>query len=178
MKIRSHQWQVVGLALLVFIVDRVTKGLVAQRMFVGQSIVLIPRVLDFTYILNSGAAFGVLAHRDLLFIVVALVLLVGVLWVTFSRPQMETRLVWGLGLLAGGAAGNLWDRMVAGQVIDFIHFRYWPVFNLADASIVIGMGLVLVDFWRRESLEAKKADDGEEPSDDDSRAGGSGSHPA
>jgi signal peptidase II len=55
--------------------------------------------------------------------------------------------------LAGGAAGNLWDRLVAGQVIDFIHFRYSPVFNFADASIVVGMGLVLFDYWRRDRAE-------------------------
>jgi len=173
MKIRPHQWQVVSLALAVFILDRVTKGLVAQRMIIDQSIVLIPRVLDLTYILNSGAAFGVLAHRDLLFIIVAFVLLLGVLWVTFSRPMMESRLIWGLGLLAGGAVGNLWDRMVAGQVIDFIHFHYWPVFNFADAAIVVGMGLVLVDFWRRESVEAEKQHEGIESNrdTDDSRSG-------
>jgi len=173
MKIRPHQFQVVGLALAVFILDRVTKGLVAERMAIDQSIVLIPHVLDLTYILNSGAAFGVLAHRDMLFIVVAFILLLGVLWVTFVRAAMERRMIWGLGLLAGGAMGNLWDRMVAGQVIDFIHFRYWPVFNFADASIVIGMGLVLVDFWRRESVEAKAHDEGSDGEGDanDSRSG-------
>jgi signal peptidase II len=170
-RIRPHHIQVLSLAAAIFLLDRVTKGLVATHMAIGQSIVLIPRVLDLTYILNSGAAFGVLAHRDLLFILVALLLLVGVLWVTFSRNELDRRLLWGLGLLAGGASGNLWDRMVAGQVIDFIHFRYWPVFNFADAAIVIGMGLVLVDFWRRENGEAVRDAGGDQPNTDDSRSG-------
>ena len=161
-----HPWQVIGLASAVFALDRVSKGLVAQGMFVGQSIRLIPHVLELTYILNSGAAFGVLQHRDLLFIVVAFLLLFGVLWVAFTRPSLDRRLIWGMGLLAGGAAGNLWDRLVAGHVIDFIHFRYFPVFNFADASIVVGMGLVLWDYWRREGAEA---DDESEPRATDSR---------
>ena len=173
MKIRPHQFQVVGLALAVFILDRVTKGLVAERMAIGQSIILIPRVLDLTYILNNGAAFGVLAHRAMLFIIVAVILLLGVLWVTFNRASMDRRMIWGLGLLAGGAVGNLWDRMVAGQVIDFIHFRYGPVVNFADASILIGMGLVLMDFWRRESLEVRDRHEGSDR-DRDTDDSGSG----
>lgn len=163
---RRHRWQVVVLALAVLALDRITKGLVAQRMEIGQSIVVIPHVLDLTYILNSGAAFGVLAHRDLLFIGVAFILLIGVLWITFTRPAIDRRLIWGLGLLAGGAAGNLWDRVVAGQVIDFIHFRYSPVFNFADASIVVGMGLVLLDYWRQDSLEASDGGPEDAPSSD------------
>ena len=156
-----------------FILDRVTKGLVAERMAIGQSIILIPRALDLTYVLNNGAAFGVLAHRTMLFIIVAFVLLYGVLWATFSRTSMERRMIWGLGLLAGGAVGNLWDRMVAGQVIDFIHFRYGPVVNFADASILIGMGLVLMDFWRRESVKARDRHQGSDRDrdTDDSRSG-------
>lgn len=173
MKVRPHQIDVVGLAVAVFILDRVTKGLVAERIAIGQSIILIPRVLDLTYILNNGAAFGVLAHRDMLFIIVACILLLGVFWVTFSRASMERRMIWGLGLLAGGALGNLWDRMVAGQVIDFIHFRYGPVVNFADASIVIGMSLVLMDFWRHESGEARDPHEGSgrDRDTDDSRSG-------
>ncbi len=152
---RPHAWRVVGLASAVFVLDRLSKGMVAHGMFVGQSIPLIPHLLELTYILNSGAANGVLPHRDLLFIAVAFVLLFGLVWVAFTRGSLDRRLIWGMGLLAGGAAGNLWDRLVAGQVTDFIHFRYFPlVFNFADASIVIGMGLVLWDFWRRPGVEA------------------------
>lgn len=165
---------VLAIAVAVFLIDRIAKGIVASNMQVGESISLIPHVLDITYVLNNGAAFGVLQHREPLFIVVALLLLVGVLWVTFTRDTLPSRLTWGLGLLAGGAAGNLWDRVVAGQVIDFVHFHYWPVFNFADASIVIGMGLVLYDYWRHDAAQpdAGSGEEGEGPAeqrDDDSQ---------
>lgn len=146
----SPRRAVLTIALSVFVLDRIAKGIVATKMQVGESISLIPHVLDITYVLNNGAAFGVLQHRQPLFIAVALLLLVGVVWVTVRRADIPSRLAWGLGLLAGGAAGNLWDRVVAGQVIDFVHFNYWPVFNFADASIVIGMGLVLYDYWKHD----------------------------
>lgn len=138
------------IALAVFLADRALKILVAQTMFVGESIPVLPPFLHITYILNSGAAFGVLRHGTPIFIAVASILLIGVLTVTIRRPTLSGGCVWGLGLLAGGASGNLWDRVVSGRVIDYIHFRFFAIFNLADSAIVIGMGLLMIEAWRRD----------------------------
>lgn len=146
------KWRLLLVAIAVgtFAADLGIQSWVASHMVPGESLNVVGSVLAITYVLNSGAAFGILSHRDAIFIVVALVLLAGVAWVTITRPTLRTILVWGLGLLAGGAAGNLWDRMVAGQVVDYINFHIWPVFNLADSAIVVGMALIFYDYWRKE----------------------------
>lgn len=145
--------QVLVIAACTVVADRAIGQWVATHMVPGQSVAVVRHLVAITYVLNSGAAFGILAHGDTLFIVVAIALLVGVAWVVIRRPQMHAGLRWGLGLLAGGAAGNLWDRVVAGQVIDYVNFHVWPVFNLADAAIVVGMALVFVEYWRREDRD-------------------------
>lgn len=145
------------IAVCTFGLDRGLKWLIASHMTPGQSVPLIGHVVSITYVLNSGAAFGLLSHRDTLFIVVAGALLVGVVWLTATRKTLPGAVVWGLGLLAGGAAGNLWDRMVSGRVVDYVNFHFWPVFNAADSAIVIGMAFILVEYWNRGSDDAKQS---------------------
>ncbi|MHB1611738.1 MAG: signal peptidase II [Sulfobacillus sp.] len=145
----QRRW-IFWIALATVAADRVLKIWVAATMVPGQSITVIPGVLWITYVLNSGAAFSLLRHSTGLFIAVAVVLLAGVAYVAWKHVQLPRRTIWGLGLLAGGSAGNLWDRVVTGRVIDYLHFRFWAVFNLADASIVIGMGLLVWEYWNRQ----------------------------
>jgi len=92
---------------------------------------------------NDGAAFGILADRGLLFILVGLVLSGAVLVFARLLPNRRPLLQVSLGLQVGGALGNLADRLRVGHVIDFIQIRYWPVFNLADSAIVCGVGLLV-----------------------------------
>jgi signal peptidase II len=115
-----------------------------------QSIPLVPPVLSLTYVLNNGAAFSLLRGGTPLFILVALALLVGIVVYTARHPRMPWLMVIALGLLAGGSAGNLWDRVIWGRVIDYIHIIDWPVFNLADSAIVVGMGLLVYYYWRQD----------------------------
>ncbi len=119
-------------------------------MTLGQSIPVVPPVLWITYITNSGAAFSLLPHGTILFIVIGLMILVGLCWYLWRAPDVSGAFVVGAGLLGGGTAGNLWERMVSGQVIDYIHFRYWAIFNVADAAIVVGIILIVIDFWRKD----------------------------
>jgi signal peptidase II len=126
---------------MVVVSDQVTK------LWVGMSVPAYPAStaslfggwFSLTYTTNSGAAFGVLADQGLLFLLVAVVL-VGILY-TYMRllPGRRPPLQLSLGLQLGGAAGNLLDRVRAGHVVDFIHIRYWPVFNCADAAIFAGV---------------------------------------
>ena len=152
------RWNILYLAFMIVVLDRVLKIWVARSMGLGQSIPVIPHLLWITYILNSGAAFSLLRHSTWLFVVVAFLLIGAVAYVAWRVQDLSRRAIWGLGLLAGGSAGNLWDRLVSGRVIDYIHVRFWAVFNLADSAIVIGMSLLVWEYWRRQ--EAGRDDSG------------------
>jgi len=118
-------------------------------MYQGESIPVLPPVFYLTYILNPGAAFGILADQKILFIVIAVLAIGGVLIGYRQLPPGRILLQLGLGLAVGGAVGNLADRLRYGQVVDFLDFRVWPVFNLADTAIVIGAGLLAWELLRR-----------------------------
>jgi signal peptidase II len=157
----SLLWAVV-IALAVFVVDQGTKSLVEGSMRVGESIGLVPGFLSLTYIKNDGGAFGLLGGSRGLLLVGSAIAVVVVLWLLLSgRP---TKLAtFGGGLILGGAAGNLLDRLGSGEVTDYVHFSFWYIFNAADAAIVSGVGLLLLSaLWPGSSLRgsAPKSEDG------------------
>lgn len=136
-------------AAAVFLVDALTKWLVQTRLVPGESLPVIPGFFYITYVRNAGAAFGLLQHQTLLFIAVALVVIA--LIVTYGRRVAGSSTVMhvALGLLLGGAAGNLLDRILYGRVVDFLDFRLWPfVFNVADSAIVVGGALFALSLLR------------------------------
>lgn len=107
------------------------------------SIQVWPGIFHITYIQNAGAAFGILAEQRWIFIAVSVLLLAAA---AFFYPQLRRESAWiryGAALLVGGAIGNLIDRIWLGQVIDFLDFRVWPVFNIADIGIVVGVGCIM-----------------------------------
>jgi signal peptidase II len=142
------------LALLVVGLDRWTKRLVAARIGMYAHIQIIPGFFRLTHTENTGAAFSLFADSPahwkiallIGFSVVAMAIVIVLLWKQ-SRPLTTTGIA--LSLILGGAAGNLWDRATSGRVVDFLLFyvkQYqWPVFNLADSSIVIGAGLLVLE---------------------------------
>ena len=138
-----------GIGILVFIIDQLVKHLVVSTMHLGQSLPVIKGIFHITYVLNPGAAFGMLEHQRWFFIVVALAaVLLGVFF--YKKLQQESILMRsGAGLLLGGAVGNLADRIQSGLVVDFLDFRVWPVFNIADIAICAGAGILIYDIWQR-----------------------------
>ncbi len=131
------------LLLTVALLDQISKAYIRSHLLVGASIPVIDNVFHITYILNPGAAFGIMAYRKGFFILVALVL-VGVIGYFYPRIPRNCYLVKsGLGLMAGGAVGNVIDRIRTGYVVDFFDFRIWPVFNIADIAIVGGVACLL-----------------------------------
>ena len=116
-------------------------------MRVGESITLITGFLNLTYIKNDGGAFGILGGSQSVLLLGSTVAVVVVLWMLLSgRPSTPTML--GCGLILGGAAGNLLDRLSSGEVTDYVHFSFWYIFNAADAAIVVGVGLLLLSALR------------------------------
>ncbi len=123
--------------------DQVTKILLVRAMTPGASLPLLPPFLHLTYVQNTGAAFGFGRGHPLLFIVFSLIV-IGWLIRELLRPIPLPRLaLWGCALVLGGAAGNLIDRLQLGYVVDFIDLRVWPVFNVGDSAITIGVALLV-----------------------------------
>ena len=113
-------------------------------MFKYESIPIIPPVFYLTYIENPGAAFGVMAHRTGFFIITTF-FVIGITLFFYRKIVKSTLMQLEIGLIIGGSLGNLADRIRIGQVVDFLDFRIWPVFNFADTAIVIGVGLLIWD---------------------------------
>jgi signal peptidase II len=143
-----------ALALAVFVVDQAIKSVVEGSMRVGESIILLPGFLSLTYIKNDGGAFGILGGSQMVLLVGSTVAVVVVLWMLLSgRPSTML----GCGLILGGAAGNLLDRLRSGEVTDYVHFSFWYIFNAADAAIVVGVGLLLLSALRPERAGQRPA---------------------
>lgn len=139
-------------ALGTLIVDQLTKFIVRSNMAELESIPLIKDVFHLTYILNPGAAFGMLAYKTVFFIVIAIVVIGGVIIYNhrLSGEQLVLRIA--LGLQVGGAIGNLIDRVKFAHVVDFLDFRFFPVFNFADTAITVGVGLLILEILRQDKL--------------------------
>jgi signal peptidase II len=139
-----------ALAGTIFALDQFTKVAVDTLLPEGSSHALLPGVLLLTHIRNPGTAFGLMRSSGPLLtaITVAAVIFIIGYWLTVRRQERPSVLLsLGLALPLGGAAGNLLDRLRLGHVIDFIDFRIWPVFNVADSAITIGACLVAYYFF-------------------------------
>ncbi len=144
------------IAVLVVSIDRITKAAVAQRIGLHDSIDVVPGLFRLTHVQNQGAAFGLFADSPsewkvamlIMFSVAALAVVSALLWK--NGNAMNTTAI-ALSLVFGGALGNLWDRVAAGRVIDFLDFylgsHHWPAFNVADSAIVIGALLLLSEIF-------------------------------
>jgi signal peptidase II len=142
----------IAVALAVYVLDSVSKLLVVAMMHYGQPIRLLGPALELDYTRNSGAAFSIGETYTIIFTAIA----VGVIVVILRLARKLFSLPWAiaLGLLLGGALGNLTDRIVRapgifrGWVVDFIHLPHWPIFNLADSAICVGGALMVLLAFR------------------------------
>lgn len=156
-----------GLGLAV-VTDQITKHLVLDRFDIGESQSVIPGFLSFTSIRNPGAAFGFLSQTDSsfripFFILVPLFALGMIFLLARKLEERDIRQSFALSLIAGGALGNLIDRIQFGHVVDFLdfHFRsqwHYPAFNFADVAICLGVGLLLFSNFQetRDSLSQQR----------------------
>lgn len=157
-RLRPRTWLPFVIAAGVLLVDQVTKSLAESRLD-GPTHVIGPIGFGLTY--NSGSAFSLFQGSAALLAIfdVLLAIVIAVIAVRVRRPGLQV----GLGMMLGGALGNLADRLVRGhhgQVVDFITLSHWPTFNLADAAIDIGVLVVIISLLmeRRSSSEPKEAD--------------------
>ena len=134
----SRQTLLYLVALVAFLLDRVTKSLVQHNLVLNTPDRLLGGVVYLTRTQNTGAAFSVGVTYGTFFLLLAAVASASIIFYNRRIPTRETWLRVGLGMILGGAIGNALDRAVAGSVTDFIDLRWWPVFNLADSFIVMG----------------------------------------
>ncbi|GEA15047.1 MAG: signal peptidase [Moorella sp. (in: firmicutes)] len=130
------------LVALVLGIDQLSKYIIRVNFQPNESLPVINSVFHLTYVNNPGAAFGLLAYKTPVFVTVTLLVAVVILVAYRFLPPDRILLRLALALMLGGALGNLIDRLRFGYVVDFLDFRIWPVFNLADMAIVGGVILL------------------------------------
>jgi signal peptidase II len=132
----------------VIIIDRLTKYILLKKLSEGDSVGVVPGIFHITLVLNSGAAFGLFKGRSAFFTVLTALVIAFICFYIVRGKCKDLLMLTALGLILGGAAGNLIDRAAFGHVIDFLDFRIWPVFNVADASITVGAFILAVRLIR------------------------------
>jgi signal peptidase II len=137
----------------VYVLDRVTKLLAERLLQGGPPVEIIPGVFSLRFTTNPGGAFGLFGGLTWLFVTTSLVVTAVVIVASVNLPGRTSAV--GLGLVLGGAVGNLTDRVIrgpgfTGEVVDFLDLQLWPVFNVADSAIVIGAAVLLLSSLRLE----------------------------
>jgi signal peptidase II len=154
---RDLRLKAYAVALAVIALDRVTKWIVETYVSAMDTLHVIPGFFDIVHSENRGVAFGIFNDstnewRTTLLIVLSLAAVIFVSAVLWRPDRLDRSSFWGLALILGGAAGNVFDRMMWGRVTDFLDFYissyHWHTFNIADSAIVVGSGLLLLDLLR------------------------------
>jgi signal peptidase II len=138
----------VVIALFVFALDRLTKSLVNANVAFGTEVPVIDHVVGITNVHNSGAAFGFAPAGAALFLIASLTVSIGIVIYVVRHPG-DVRTYAILGMIMGGTLGNGFDRIAFGTVTDFINVYFWPVFNVADSSISLGVVALMAGYVLR-----------------------------
>ena len=160
---RDFRPYVLLLTALVIVLDRLSKIWIVKHIAHGAAITIIPGVFRLSHVYNLGAAFSLFADsmstqgmRNVLigFSIVAIIVVLGMIWRVARQPS-STAIA--LGLILGGAIGNVYDRIRFSYVVDFLEVKiyhyHWPDFNVADSCIVIGACLLLLEIFRNQPVE-------------------------
>lgn len=146
-------------ATLVLIADQASKRIIVDNLARSQEWTPIPSLqwlFAITHTTNTGAAFGLFPDSGVLFVVIALMVVVAIFFYHRQLASHQWLLRFSLGLQLGGALGNLLDRLTRGYVVDFIYFKFWPVFNVADSCVVVGVALMAYFLLRESKVDANK----------------------
>lgn len=138
------------ICLLILILDQLTKASITASLLPGQSVPLIKNIFHISLVHNTGIAFGLLKNQAIFFVFIAVIVIVSISldFIYNAKHYTLTKRI-ALGLVMGGALGNLVDRLRLNYVIDFLDFRIWPVFNIADSAITVGVFLLAIEIFIR-----------------------------
>ncbi|QAY68316.1 signal peptidase II [Paenibacillus protaetiae] len=156
-----------GIALFVFVLDLVTKKIVEAQLEISDQISVIGNFFLITSYRNRGAAFSILQDQRFFFIAITVIIAVGIIWYMQSiKDKNRAILLTGLGFVLGGATGNFLDRALTGEVVDFLQFNFgsytFPIFNIADSAITVGVVLIIIDTLLHSKDENKSLNGGED----------------
>lgn len=142
------------LTILFLIIDIISKAIISIFLNIYDSIVIIKNFFNLTYVKNTGAAFSVFSGARIFLIIISLcIILFFSLYINKNKPKNKLEKL-SYAMILGGAIGNFLDRFFLGYVIDFLDFNLfgydYPIFNLADSFIFLGVLFLLIDSWRRD----------------------------
>jgi signal peptidase II len=143
------------IAAIVFGLDQATKYWIVQNIPIQSSWSFFPtlaKIFQFTFVTNTGAAFGMFPQLGGIFMVIAIVVIASIVVFYQHLPTHNIRVRLSLGLQLGGALGNLVDRVTRGYVVDFVDIGFWPIFNVADLSIVLGVTILAYYLWSEDNF--------------------------
>jgi signal peptidase II len=150
-------WPLTIVSILIVALDRILKLFIFKNIPLNSSYPLIENVIHITPVYNNGIAFGLFkGHNLFLLVAISLVTSAFIIYaLIFKRPKSPLT-VMGLFFILAGAIGNLIDRILYGHVLDFIDIRIWPIFNIADSAITIGVILILWSMLKRKTQNVKR----------------------
>lgn len=138
------------IAISVFVLDQIIKFIISNAMIVNQSIPVVNNIFNITYVQNKGAAFGIFWGIGWPLILIGILVILGIVYF-HEKMKINDFTQLPLALLLGGSMGNIFDRVFRSYVIDYLDFRVWPVFNLADIMINVGVLLIIIHLFQEES---------------------------
>jgi len=146
---------------LIFAADQLTKALVLRNLpHKGDVWAPVPaweRLFRIIRTSNSGAAFGFFERGGNFFMIVAIVVILIIIYYIATYPTLPKIAQISLGLQLGGALGNMWDRAQLGSVVDFVDIGFWPIFNIADISIMLGVTILAIWLWQEDEKQQNAA---------------------
>ena len=136
------------IALFVFFTDQIIKFYVLKHLYLGQEISVIKNIFSITFVANKGVAFGLFSNSNFPFVLISIAVLVCITLVFISLGKARFWIKIAYGLILGGALSNMLDRIRLGEVIDFLDFHIWPVFNIGDSAICVGVGIFVLNILK------------------------------
>ncbi len=136
-------------ALFVIVFDQLAKLIIRASLELNQSMPVIKNIFHMTYTTNTGSVFGILKNFQLPLIFFTVMVIGFILYYIDKIKEKEKALQLFTGFILGAAIGNLIDRLIFGHVIDFLDFRIWPVFNIADSFITVSVIFFVIYFWKK-----------------------------
>src|SRR3989344_546730 len=143
--LRKHNVYIaIFVCLFIILIDRVTKIFIL-KLDEGMSIPIIENFFHISFIYNTGAGFGTFQNSAFFLTIFSIVILIGAIYYFFKTKNRLLRIM--ISVLIAGIVGNLTDRLLYGKVIDFIDLRIWPIFNIADMAITLGILSIIAYLW-------------------------------
>lgn len=136
-------------ALIAVLLDQLSKFLIRKNFELNESIPVLKGIFHLTYATNTGAAFSIFQGFNLFFIIFSIIVVGVIVYYIRNIKEDEKLMQLAAGLLLGGTIGNLIDRILFGAVTDFLDFRIWPIFNIADSAVTVSVVLLIILLWKK-----------------------------